>query len=278
MEPPVTISPFSDAELGFIVDEAAPDAKDPEQLKLLVRDDPDFRKALIGDEKLFRRVMDDPEAIVRVSPALYFEILLRQTHKDLEGATHTIERSGSDTVLVFDTKEVVGLLGQPGVLEYLAGALASFTRIESYVVPIRVRKGIRRRIRFNDMDIDSLMRLFDSSDEEQRFGLYKRIADVCLFVTGILSNYARFDHRYAASGQLRPLAPRRVRRSLEEYEQEGTRFYRLAGEHPTARAMELADVLGLLHRHFHTATKPLSFIATHYLHSTEERLFGGQSL
>lgn len=274
----MTISPFSDAELDFIVEQAAPDAREPEQLKLLIREDADFRKALIGDEKLFRRVMDDPEAIVRVSPPLYFEILLRQTHKDLEGASHTIERSGRDTVVVFDTKEVVDLLGQPGVLEYLAGALASFTRIQSYVVPIRVRKGIRRRIRFNDMDIDSLMRLFDSSDEEQRFGLYKRIADVCLFVTGILGDYARFDHRYAASGQLRPMVAGRVRRSLEEYEREGTRFYRLAGEHPTARAMELSEVFALLHRHFHTATKPLSFIAAHYLHSTNEQLFGGQSL
>lgn len=274
----MTISPFSDAELGFIVEEAAPDAKDPEQLKLLVRDDPDFRKALIGDEKLFRRVMDDPEAIVRISPALYFEILLRQTHKDLGGASHTIERSGRDTVAVFDTQEVVGLLGQPGVLEYLAGALASFTRIQSYVVPIRVRKGIRRRIRFNDMDIDSLMRLFESSDEEQRFGLYRRIADVCLFVTGILGNYARFDHRYAASGQLRPLVAGRVQRSLEEYEQEGARFYRLAGEHQAAKTMELTEVFALLHRHFHTATKPLSFIATHYLHSTNDQLFGAVSL
>ena len=268
---------FTDTELDFVVGEAAPDAGNKEQLKRLVLEDAEFRSALVGDEKLFRRVMDDPEALVHLSPALYFEILLRRTYRDLEGASHTVERSGSDTVVVFDTKEVVGLLGEPGVLEYLADALASFTRIQSYVVPVRVRRGIRRRIRFNDMDIDSLMRLFDTSDEEQRFGLYKRIADVCLFISSMFVDYARGDHRYAVTGQLRPLAPGRVRRSLEDYEREGARFYGLAGEHPAAKTLDLNEVFRLLHQQFHTATKPLSFIARHYMHAGKNEFFGAPS-
>ena len=66
-------------------------------------------------------------------------------------------------------------------------------------------------------------------------------------------------------------------RSLEDYEIEGRRFYGLAEEHPTARALELSDVFGLLHRYFVSARKPLSFIASHYLHLHKQHLFGVQA-
>ena len=78
----------------------------------------------------------------------------------------------------------------PGVPEYLAAMLASFTRVESYVRPVRVRRGVWRKVRYNDMDVDSLLRFCAEADEQQRLRFYKRIADVCLFVTGIFRDYA----------------------------------------------------------------------------------------
>ena len=59
--------------------------------------------------------------------------------------------------------------------------------------------------------------------------------------------------------------------------QEGRRFYELAAEHPAARALELTGVLGLLGENFTTATKPLRYIASHYLHSKGRQLFAPQS-
>ena len=269
---------FTDAELQFVVEEAAPEARDKDRLVRLVRDDAEFRKALVSDEKVFRRVMGDPEALLRISPALYFEVLLRKASRELQGASHTVERAGTQTVAVFDTREVADLLAREQVLEYLADMLASFTRIQSYTIPVRVRRGIRRRIRFNDMDIDSLWRFCETADDEQRLGLYKRMADVCLFISGVYPEYAYHDYRYPASGALRPLVAGRVRRSREDYQREGRRFYELAGDHPTARALELSEVFRFLSGRFNTATKPLSFIAAHYLHSTKHDLFGMQRL
>lgn len=268
---------FSEADLDFVVEQAAPDAKDKARLKRLVQEDELFRRALTGDERVFQAVMEDEESLLGISPALYFEILLRKARKELETATYTVERSGSETVAVFDTREVVGLLGREEVLLYLAHMLASFTRVHSYVLPVRVRRGVRRRLRFNDMDVDSLIRFCATADEEQRFGFYKRIADVCLFVAGAFPDYARSDSRYPLSTRPRPPIAGRVRRSLEEYQQEGRRFYGLAAEHPAARAQGLSEVLWRFREHFRTATKPLSFIAAHYLHSQKHRLFGMQA-
>ncbi|MEK7777073.1 MAG: hypothetical protein AAB303_00410 [Chloroflexota bacterium] len=263
---------FTEADLDFVVGEVAPTASNKESLKLLIREDEGFRKAVVGDEKVFQRVINDDEILLKVSPALYFEVLLRKALRELETATHTLERTGRQSIPVFDTKEVVGLLARTEVLEYLAQMLASFTRIHSYVIPVRVRPGIRRRIRYNDMDIDSLLRFCANVDEEHRFGFYKRIADVCLFISGVFPDYTDM-YRYPASGEARPMAMRRARRSVEEYEQEGRRFYGLAEEHPAARAMQLSDVFGLLRLHFTSARKPLSFIAAHYLHTRKQAVF-----
>ncbi len=265
---------ISDTDLDFITGEAAPDAPDREELKRQLAEDGEFRTTLIGDEKVLQRVLADDEAFLYLSPALYFEILLRNAARDMEASTHTMERAGRQNIPVFDTDEVVGLLGQPQVLDYLAHMLASFTRIHSYVIPVRVRRGIRRRVRYNDMDIDSLKRFAAAAEGEQLFGLYKRIADVCLYVTGVFPDYALRDYRYPASGQVRPQTTGRVRRSIEEYEEEGRRFYRLAEEHPVAHSLNLSDTFGLLRRHFIAARKPLSFIASNYLHSRKSQLFG----
>ena len=66
----------------------------------------------------------------------------------------------------------------------------------------------------------------------------------------------------------------RARRTIEDYETEGRRFYRLAEEHPAARLMDLTDVFALLRENFTSARKPLAFIASRYLHSKRHHLFG----
>lgn len=264
---------LNDGDLDFLVGQAAPRASNSEQLKQLIREDDAFRKAVVGDENVFERVMNDEEIFLKISPALYFEVLLRKALKELEVATHTVERAGRQSIPVFDTDDVVELLSKPEVLLYLAHMLGTFTRIHSYTTSVRVRKGVRHRQRFNDMDIDSLLRLSANVDEEHRFAFYKRIADVCLFVTGIFADFTFFDYRYPKSGQLRPMSAGRLRRSLEDYEEDGRRFYRLAAEHPTAGLLDLSEVFGLLKQKFTSARKPLTFIASHYLHSQKQQLF-----
>ena len=167
---------LSDGDLDFVIGLAAPNARDPERLKRLARQDEELRKALVSDDAVFEHVMADDEAFVRITPALYFEVLLRRALRELEPATHTVERTGRQAIPVFDTDEVVRLMEAPRVPEYLAAMLASFTRVESYVRPVRVRRGVWRKVRYNDMDVDSLLRFCAEADKQQRLRFYKRIA------------------------------------------------------------------------------------------------------
>ena len=102
---------FTETDLDFVVDEVAPGAQNKERLKQLILEDANFRKALLEDDKVFHRLMVDEEAFLKISTPLYFEVLLRRSLKELESATHTIERSGRENIPVFDTREVMELLG-----------------------------------------------------------------------------------------------------------------------------------------------------------------------
>lgn len=261
---------LTEADLRFVIEEAGPDALDPEYLKQLIRDDSSFRNALVGDDRVFARVISsEEEELLRVSPPLYFEVLLRRALKDLGQASHTLERSGSETVVVFDTDEVSEFLSRGAVLHYLASMLASFIKVESYVIPVRVRRGTWRRVRFNDMDVDSLAKLAATVDEGQQFRYFKRIADVCLFILGIFPNYAQ------SAGRRVPVvgSVRRGRKTVEEYVGIGRRFYQTAGEHPASHAAGLSEPLLLLRDNFAVARKVLNFVSEHYLRYSRSRVF-----
>ena len=263
---------FSERDLDFVVENVAPDSANSEQLKKLITEDVQFRAAMLGDESLLQRVQSDDEIFLYISPALFFEILLRNSHRELETATYTEEREGRVSIPVFDTPDVLKFMEQPGIVEYLASMMASFTRINSYTIPVRVRRGVRRRVRYNDMDVDSLIRFAADADPEQKFGYYKRIADVCLFLSGVFPDSVQ--SRAGVSGGSAVPRSWRMRRTLEEYEREGRTFYGLAQEHPAARALELSQVFAALKQNFISARKPLTFVATRFLHAKKRQLFG----
>jgi hypothetical protein len=265
---------LTDADLDFLVATGAPEIKDKQRLRQIIEEDEDFRNAFIGDEKTSQKVMSDKEIFLKISPKLYFEVLLRRTHKELRAASHTVERSGTQKIAVFDTGEVTDLLSRPAVLLYLADMLSSFTKIESYAISFRSDNGIWRKIRFNDLDIDSLIKFSQYVDEQHRLGFFKRIADICLFMLGIFADYIEHTYRYSYSGELRPRLAGQPRRSIEEYEEQGKKFYQLAANHPLAKDLDISELFGLFHGSFHTAQKPLNHIAQNYLHNERGRLFG----
>ena len=264
---------LSRGDLDFLVRTVSPEVKDRNGFGRVLEEDEDFRKSYMGDEKVFQAVMKDEEIFLKISPALFFEILLRRTLTDLEAVGYTLEKDRTLKIPVFDAPEVTGLLGREPILLYLAHMLSSFTRVESYTIPVLVGKGIWEKIRFNDLDIHSLMKVCDLVDEEERFGLYKRIADICLFILGIFPDYAEKDYRYPFAGQVRPNLRSKLGISPEEFEKEGRKFYRLAAEHPSAGELDLADVFGTLQESFQQAKKPLNFLAEHYLRTSRRKVF-----
>ena len=261
-------------DLEFVVEEIGPGSLDPQRLKQLIRDDSSFRNTLISDNKVFNRVVSsDDEELLRISPVLYFDVLLRRALKDLAQESHTLERSGRETVVVFDTNEVINLLSNDSVIDYLADMMTSFTKVESYVIPVRIRRGKWRRVRFNDMDIDNLVNLSASVDESQQFRYFKRIADVCLFVLGIFPNFDQSSNRNAFKSVKFSGISHRGRRTVEEYTDIGRQFYRTAGDHRLVDATGLAEPLNLLRDNFGIAQKILNIISDRYLRFSRNRIF-----
>ncbi|NWF91598.1 MAG: hypothetical protein HXY46_01670 [Syntrophaceae bacterium] len=269
----INILRLSDGDLDFLIETAHPEVVDKVRLKTILREDEDFRNSFISDEKIFRRLIDDEEVFLKISPALFFEILLRKVADDLRGKGFTIEKTGTMKIPVFDTKDVVDFLKRKYLLDYLADMLSSFTRVETYTITFESSRGVWEKIRFNDLDMFSLMSLCDVVEDEHRMGFYKRIADICLFILGIFPDYAEREFRYPFSGQVRPQIRGRARISPEEYEKEGRRFYKLAAEHRSARELELSEIFWTLHEDFEKAKKPLNFIAEHYLRYKRHKLF-----
>ncbi len=265
---------LTDVDSDFLAATAGTEIRDKARLKQIIEADEDFREAFLCDDRTWQRVMTDKEIFLKISPKLYFEILLRKSRKELEAAGHTIEKAGSRKIAVFDTGEVVALLSKPAVVVYLADMLASFSKIRSYSFTVRVKRGVWRTIRFNDQDIVSLISFSERADEEYRFGLFKRIADLCLFVLGVFPEYVDYTYRYPSSGKTRPPILGKARWSADDYMERGKQFYRLAAGHPAARQLQLAEVFELFHDHLRTAQKPLNFIAIHYLGHTKNSLFG----
>jgi hypothetical protein len=265
---------LSDRDLDFLIETVSPGVIDKPRMKRNIREDEGFRNTFIDDGKVVRRLMDDEEIFLKISPALFFEILLRKASRDLREVSYTLEKTGGSRIPVFDTKDVAEFLTKESLLDYLADMLSSFTKIQTYAFSIQVGKHLFENIKFNDLDMFSLMALAETVEDEYRLGFYKRIADICLFVLGIFPDYAQYDYRYPFSGQVRPHLRGKVRLSPEEYEKEGKKFYRLAAEHPSARELDLSEVFWTLYEDFPKAKKPLNFVAEHYLRYKRYRFFG----
>ena len=263
----------SDSDLDFVVSVVAPGFENKEKLKQFIREDRSFRKGLIGNEKLFQRVMSDEETIARISPALLFEILLRRTLLELEKRNYLIESDGRQHIPVFYSKRVASLLASETNLDYLVSMLASFTRSETFVISVRIRQGIWRSLKFNDMDIDSLVKLCSLLDEGNRFPFYKRIADLCLFILGIFPDYVSSEYRSHLGKEIKPTIIGKFRRSAEDYEKIGIMFYKLASEHKRAKLLGLEQPLFEMSENFNLARGCLNFLSEHYLKLTKSKLF-----
>ena len=152
-------SDFSESDILFLAETV-----DPALLSKIdtIKNDPDIIEGMMEHEagRLFQRIMliNEETIMATITPRFLFEVLLRTARRELENQAYTVERTVTQKIPIFDSPEVVRFLSNKTVLKYLADMLTSFTRIESFTLPVRVRKGIWRKIRFNDMDIDSLLR------------------------------------------------------------------------------------------------------------------------
>ncbi len=140
-------------------------------------------------------------------------------------------------------------------------------------VLVEVRPGAWRGYRTHELDTEGMIRYSQTLDEAFRFAPHKRIAEVCLLLTGMFPEYLNSQTRYPQSGQLRPRRRGQVVQTIEEYESCGRAFYRLAAEHELAKREGLDETLLTLSERFILAEKVLTFLMNRYLQFTRYTLF-----
>lgn len=261
------LSCLPESDLSFLVRAVATQRSDHEHIKEIIRDKPDLIDIMLDDPKVMAKIREKQEILLQISPYLFFTILLRQVKRELQDSTFTLELlETAEEVPVFDSPEVVRLLENKALLDYLAELLASFTRTYSGVFFYRAGNRWYRR-RFSDLDLDDLLSLLELVEPENCFPIYKRLGDLSLFLTGI------FPEATVRRPELHVSRHSRGRR-LEEYLEMGPQFYQKAATFPEAQRGQMRGVLELLSNNFAIARKPLNALAQKYMGFNRYRWFG----
>ncbi len=260
------VARFTDDDLRFVAASAAGGRYEGEDAPALLRAREDLLDVLLEDDRLVERLLGDEQALVRVSPHFVFSVLLRRVIRDLQHRPYTLERTAEDTVAVFDAARVRRFIAEPEIWNYLVSMLASFVRNESVTLAVRRRDRYVRR-RFSTSSLEDMIDLSGLVSEEEAPWLFRRIADVALFQSGIFARSFRWT-RGRAFRQMRALPM-----TLEAYEEHGRRFYRLAAARSEAGMQ--GPVLEALAEEFPAARKSLQLLSDRYLRWASVRWFPG---
>ncbi len=277
-------SHLTDADLALLASVAAAPA-DAGQLSAAgpaadassLRGDPAALLRLLEHPGVFRAVLgpDDtaPGRAVLASPFLVFAVFVQRAAAELASMGHVPERTGlRQRVPLFDAPALRDFLADPARRLFLAELLASFTRVASG--RYRVRAGGRTRTRrFSELDPVRLAGLLEAVPQAERPGVYRRLGDVSLFLTGVFPDYAA-AHALSPVNAARLLRAARLPAAeqdrladtpaIELLEHLGSRWYRAARELApvvTARVTVVGEVAG----RFRQARRVLNHVADRYL-------------
>ena len=262
-------------------------------LRLLAPAGPGDTSWLRGDPAALLRLLEDPGTFgavlgegpgdglgqgpggwaVQASPFLIFALLVQRGATELASAAHVPERTGlRQRVPLFDAPALRDFLADTARRLFLAELLGSFTRVASGRYRVRVGGRIRTR-RFSELDPVRLAGLLDAVPDAERPGVYRRLGDVSLFLTGVFPDYV-------TSGAFGPVDAGRLLRAaglpgpqrerlaagpaIDLLEHLGARWYRIACELTPVRTARLA-VAGDVADRFRQARRVLNHLADRYL-------------
>jgi hypothetical protein len=218
---------------------------------------------------------------VQASPFLIFALLVQRATTELASAAHVPERTGlRQRVPLFDAPALRDFLADTARRLFLAELLASFTRVASGRYRVRVAGRTRTR-RFSELDPVRLAGLLDAVPDAERPGVYRRLGDVSLFLTGVFPDYvtSRAFGPVDAGRLLRAAglpAPQRERLAagpaIDLLEHLGARWYRTACELAPVRTARLA-VAGDVADRFRQARRVLNHLADRYLQAAGQSWF-----
>lgn len=267
---------LTDADLRFLASASQTPASVTE-----LRRNPGRIPGLLDHPRVFEAVfgaVDRSPALV--SPFLTFSVAVNRAASDLAYATYVPERSGLRArVPLFDAPLLRGFLEEPARRLFLAELLASFTRVASGRYRVRRGAGWQTR-RFSELDPVRMAGLLEAVPPAERPGVFRRLGDVALFLTGVFPGYAaatfgpvdaarllpaarEAPHGGAAEGDLLAAYPGAAP-AIELLERLGARWYHNACELASVRSAGLTVVADVADR-FGPARRVLNHIADRYL-------------
>ncbi len=256
---------LTESDLRFVVQTVVATLRqDHDHIIDLVRDKEDLLELMLDDPKLAERLLGGQDVFVHVSPYLMFAVLLRRIRRDLEGQSFVVDRDARGRrIPIFEARRAVQLLQDPTTREYLTEMLCSFVRTNSGMLYWKER-GTWHKRKISDLDMDDMITLCNLAEPAFKPRLYRRIADLALFLTGIYP-----DH--ASSAGRRPRSRLSNRRTVPDYEREGRRFYTLAAREPEPPWS--ASVFEGLAEEFTLAREALTALSDRYLKPLREQYF-----
>jgi hypothetical protein len=246
---------------------------------------PDDVMALLAEPRVFDALLRpgaESELLVRTSPFLVFACLVERAARDLRTTASVDEPVGAHRrVPVFDAHQLREFVAEPRRRLFLAELLASYTRVASGAVWVRHRRRWRRR-RFSDLDLGQLAQMLDIVPAAERPGVYRRMGDLALFLTGVFPDSCNRPFASAAATERLLRAAGLAQEGAEPWEGErggladlerlGARCYRQACATATLRTAALT-VLHEVADTFSRARRVLNFITDRYVFATRERWF-----
>lgn len=242
-----------------------------------LRRDPEALPIRLADPRVFEAILGERAVamgrMAEVSPFLLFAVMVQRAEQELAFMTHLSERTGMrQRVPVFDTPQLIEFLADPVRRLFLIELLASFTRVATGRYRVQTRRGLRWR-RFNELDPVRLIGLLDAVSDAERPGIYRRLGDVALFLTGVYPDYAAGERALSTVDAMRLVRACGADQSLattpalELYEHLGARWYLTAWQLTTIRTERLAVITDVAER-FRSARRVLNHLADRYLFPT----------
>ena len=293
-------SHLTDADLGLLASVAAADtgtAADASSLRtdpvalLRLLEHPGAFRTVLGGPVLGGPVLGSPALAgpddttpgppAPASPFLVFAVSVQRAAAELASAGHVPERTGPrQRVPLFDAPALRDFLAAPARRLFLAELLASFTRVASGRYRARVGGRMRTR-RFSELDLVRLAGLLEAVPAAERPGVYRRLGDVTLFLTGVFPDYAT-AHALGPVNAARLLRAAQLPASqqdrltdtpaIELWEHLGARWYRAARDLAPVATARLT-VVGEVADRFRQARRVLNHVADRYLFPTGNSWF-----
>ncbi|HEX2052379.1 MAG TPA: hypothetical protein VHJ78_01455 [Actinomycetota bacterium] len=227
--------------------------------------------------------------LVPASPFLTFALVVHRSWADLQSASHVEEWVGARQRLpVLGGDDLRDFLAADDRRLFLTELLSSYTRVTSGSAWVHTTRGWRRH-RYSELDPVRLASMLEFVPEEERPGVYRRLGDLALFLTGVFPDHTELHG-------LRPLDEGRLLRlsglpaepegqaglggtggAVALLERLGKRWYRLASRtmrHPVTGTMtvvaEMAD-------HFSAARRSLNYMTDRHLFPYRAGWFGREA-